>query len=288
MNEYYKRINRVIDYIERNLDKELTLGELADISCFSRFHFNRIFSSLIGETLFQFIQRLRLEKAATLLCFEKNKSILEIAMDCGYSNAASFSKSFKAYHGVPPSQWNQNSKMGQANSNYGKELFHQLVDTELNSNWRYSMDKKSISVEVKEIPQESVAYVRHIGQLCQWASPRDLISKDARFITIYHDNPEITEEDKLRVSVCLGVPEGTDGEGDINIMTIPGGKYAIGHFEIDVTEYGDAWSFLCGDWLSSSGYEPDDRPCFEMMKNDPKNHPEGKHIVDIYEPIKPM
>jgi AraC family transcriptional regulator len=302
MNEYNKRINRVMDYIEKNLGEELTLDELADVSCFSRFHFNRIFSVLVGETLFKFIQRLRLEKAATLLCSEKTKSLLEIALDCGYSNAASFSKSFKAYHGVSPSQWKQKSNIGQADSNYGKEFSRHLVDTDLSKNWRYRMDKKNVSVEVKEIQQETVAYVRHTGpyagnealfgklygQLCQWAGPRDLILDDAKFISIYHDNPEITDEEKLRISICLVVTEGTVGDGDINIMTIPGGKYAIGHFEIDVAEYGDAWSFLCGEWLSSSGYEPDDRPCFEMMMNEPRNHPAGKHIVDIYEPVKAM
>lgn len=302
MNEYYKRINRVIDYIEKNLDKELTLDELAGVSCFSRFHFNRIFSSLIGETLFQFIQRLRLEKAATYLSYEKNRSLLEIAMDCGYSNPASFSKSFKAYHGMSPSQWIQKSNMRQAESNSGKEHKYQLDETNLSNIWRYRMDKKSVNVEVLEVAPENVAYIRHIGpyagdealfgrlfgQLCQWAGPRGLISDDAKFITIYHDNPEITEEEKLRISVCLCVPEDTTGDGDINIMTIPGGKYSVGHFEIDVSEYGDAWNFLCGEWLPKSGYEPDDRPCFEMMMNNPEDHPEGKHIVDIYEPVKPM
>ncbi|MDT8299048.1 MAG: helix-turn-helix domain-containing protein, partial [Spirochaetaceae bacterium] len=99
MNEYHQRLNRVIEYIDRNLDKELTLYELTDIFCFSRFHFNRIVSSLMGETLFQFIQRLRLEKAATLLCSEKRRSILEIALICGYSSPAAFSKSFKRFYG---------------------------------------------------------------------------------------------------------------------------------------------------------------------------------------------
>jgi AraC family transcriptional regulator len=210
MNEYGKRINRVMDYIEKNLDKELTLNELA----------------------------------ASLLCFEKNRTLMEIALDCGYSNAASFSKSFKAYHGVSPSLWNRKSNIGQVDSNNGKEFIRHLVDTDLSNNWRYSMDKKSVSAEVKEIQQETVAYVRHIGpyagnealfgklygQLCQWAGPRDLISDDAKFISIYNDNPEITDEEKLRISICLVVPEGTAGDGDINIMTI------------------------------SSGYEPDERP----------------------------
>jgi AraC family transcriptional regulator len=81
---------------------------------------------------------------------------------------------------------------------------------------------------------------------------------------------------------------GTESNGDINIMNIPGGKYAIGHFEINVTEYGEAWNYLIGDWLSQSGYEPDDRPCYEMMVADPEEHPEGKHLVDIDEPVKPL
>ncbi len=302
MNEYLRRINRVIDYIEKNLDKELSLGELAEVSCFSRFHFNRIFSSLSGETLFQFIQRLRLEKAATRLCYDPNASMLEIAMDCGYSNAASFSKSFKAFHGLPPSQWRRNSKMRQAHSNRGKEISHKLSNTHLINNRRYSMDTTKIKVDVKEIPGETVAYIRHVGpyagdvalferlfgQLYRWANPRGLINKESRFLSIYHDNPEITEEQKLRVSICLGVPADTEAGGEVNIMKLPGGKYAIGHFELDPSEYGDAWTYLCGEWLASSGYEPDDRPCFELALNNPEDHPEGKHVVDIYQPVKPL
>ena len=302
MNEYHQRLNRVIDYIERNLDKELTLEELANVSCFSRFHFNRVFSSLMGETLFQFIQRLRLEKAAALLCSDRKRSILEIALICGYSSPAAFSKSFKRFYGKSPTEWTRDSNFRQAVRNNGKDPSAKLVDTDAISTWRYAMDTNNIKVEVKEIEPKNVAYIRYVGpyagdealfeklygRLCKWAGPRNLISGDAQFISIYHDNPEITDEDKLRVSICLTVPENTTGDGEINIMSIPGGKYAIGHFEIDSSEYGEAWNFLCGEWLSSSGYEPDDRPCFEMMINDPKDHPKKKHIVDIYEPIRPM
>jgi AraC-like DNA-binding protein len=49
--EYVGRVNRVIDYIEENIDTELTLETLAKVASFSRFHFHRIFSALVGETL---------------------------------------------------------------------------------------------------------------------------------------------------------------------------------------------------------------------------------------------
>jgi AraC family transcriptional regulator len=71
-------------------------------------------------------------------------------------------------------------------------------------------------------------------------------------------------------------------------MTIPGGSYAIGHFEIDDQGYEAAWNSIYGAWLPESGYQPDDRPAFEHCKNDPKEHPEGKSIVDIYVPVKPL
>ena len=43
-----------------------------------------------------------------------------------------------------------------------------------------------------------------------------------------------------------------------------------------------------GQWLPESGYQAADAPCFEVYLNEPEQHPEGKHIVDIYEPVKPL
>jgi AraC family transcriptional regulator len=233
---------------------------------------------------------------------DKKRSILEIALQCGYSSPAAFSKSFKKFHGIAPSEWNQNSNSGQMNRNNDKDPSANLLNTDAISNWRYVMEKKDVRVEVKEIEPKTLAYIRYIGpyagdealfarlygQLYKWAGPRNYITEETEFISIYHDNPEITDENKLRVSICLTVPNDTVGEGDINIMTIPGGKYAVGHFEIDPSEYGEAWNFMCGEWLSNSGYEPDDRPCFELMVKNPEDHPENKHVVDIYEPVRPM
>lgn len=65
--EYLRRINRVIDYIENNLDQPLPLEQLADVALFSKFHFHRVFYAMVRETPGQFVQRLRIEKAARLL-----------------------------------------------------------------------------------------------------------------------------------------------------------------------------------------------------------------------------
>jgi hypothetical protein len=55
----------------------------------------------------------------------------------------------------------------------------------------------------------------------------------------------------------------------------------------DSSEYEGAWDLVFGVWLPESGYQPDDGPCYELYLNDPKEHPENKHIVDICMPVKP-
>ena len=65
--EYEQRVNRVIDHVREHLAEPLPLAELARVAAFSPFHFHRVFRAITGETLFGFIQRQRIEKAAGAL-----------------------------------------------------------------------------------------------------------------------------------------------------------------------------------------------------------------------------
>jgi len=62
--EYQSRIDRVIAYIDANLDQDLSLQRLAQVACFSEYHFHRLFRGIVGESLHDFVQRRRLETAA--------------------------------------------------------------------------------------------------------------------------------------------------------------------------------------------------------------------------------
>ena len=94
-NEYRKRINKAFDYIENNISKQISLEELADVANFSKYHFHRIFASYTGEPPAQFINRLRLEKAAMMLVMNKNDNISDIAEKTGFSDLSIFSRNFK-------------------------------------------------------------------------------------------------------------------------------------------------------------------------------------------------
>ena len=329
--EYRARINRVMDYVQRHIGEKLTVSRLAEVACFSPFHFHRLFGALTGETLAGFIQRIRMEKAASLLVYNPLKSITEIALDVGLGGSASFARLFKSRFGMSASQWRNGgyrhysknckteSKIGKTNSSFGKEneppsTYIALQETDgasdsgsyitFHSGRKNSMSStKNVKVTVEELPKTTVAYVRHVGpykgdarlfeqlygKLMSWAGPRGLLSrKDMVCMNVYHDDPEVTDESKLRVSACLSVPPETEVSGEVGKMEIEAGRYAIAHFELADDEFQDAWNYVYGEWLPKSGYQPDDRPCFERCLNDPAAHPQKKHVVDICVPVKPL
>ena len=317
--EYISRINRVIDHIESHYEETLQLEELAGVANFSPFHFHRIFKALVGETLNRFINRIRIEKSAAKLIDNPNKSITEIAFDYGFSGSASFARAFREAFHMSASEWrdggyHQNSNFGKTNSKEYQSFSKVRKDFELssfyiddqtqNQIWRMKMkNKNQVKIEVKDMPDFHVAYVRNIGpyqgdsalfqgmfeKLMKWAGPRGLIRfPETTMMCVYHDDPKITQEDKQRVSVCITVPEDTAVEGEVGKIVVPGGKFAVARFEISADEYGEAWDMVAGGWLPESGYQPADGPCYEIYRNDPKTHPENLYIVDICMPVQPL
>ena len=166
-----------------------------------------------------------------------------------------------------------------------------------------SRDKEVLrpNVEIREEAAHHVVYLRYIGpygqtdlmpcliaKLRKFAAPRGLITPESRLFVVAHDSPTITEAAKLRLSVCLTAPMGSQGEGEFGTMTITGGRFAVGRFEIPPARVAEAWGVMVGDWLPQSGYEPDDRLCYEEMIVSPREHAEGKIVLDIFLPVRAL
>lgn len=103
--EYTRLINKTEDYIEINLDKQITLADVAKNANFSEYHFHRLFSKYSHETLKQFITRIKMERSAVYLAVDREISITEIAMKYGYSSSSSYNKAFKKHYGISPSDF---------------------------------------------------------------------------------------------------------------------------------------------------------------------------------------
>lgn len=306
--EYRSRINRVMDYIDSHLDQTLELKTIADVANFSPFHFHRIFTFMTGETPIDYIQRLRVEKAAWRLRETNPISVTEIAYSCGFGSISLFSRTFKKYFGVPPTEFSKidkpvYSQNGNIFSKNGQMLRKNLKgggtkDADLciiKSNQFYFM---GANIEVKEMPEMKAIYVRHIGafnqigeaygKLFKWAYPRGLYTPNvSKSATVVHDDPSVSDLEKVRSSACIIIEEDVKVDGEIGKLTIPGGKYAVGRFELGFPDFEKAWNSMC-HWFTESGYQQGDGCTYELYHNDYTTHPEQKHIVDICIPVKPL
>ncbi|MEI8631535.1 AraC family transcriptional regulator [Vibrio sp. PP-XX7] len=163
MNKTYKvRMDRVIQYIEANLAKKISLSEVANVSHFSAYHFRRIFTGIVGETVNDYIVRRRLERAVNLLIFKTELSVTQVALDNGFSSSANFSKAVKLHFGFSPSEIRnpdkvKDSKIGKISSKYGKDfnpsdLYPTRITNEVMS--KTNLEDTNMNIEVRELDRQ--------------------------------------------------------------------------------------------------------------------------------------
>lgn len=300
--KHTKQINRVIDYITGRLDSPLPVDELASVAGLSKYHFHRVFKEQTGETVDRFVGRKRMEKAGRELLRSGDMPVSEVSLNLGYSSVALFCRKFKAHFGMTATEYRsknrqQNSKISQS-SRTNREYISVLT--------RYLCGSKTIQIgdktmnctfEIKEVAPKQVVYFRHtgaynqmepsIGKLMQWAYPRGLVGNPPLVGANYLDDPDITPVEKLQSDVFLVVDREVKVDGEIGKYTIEGGTFAVGHFEIAMDEFADAWHAMCR-LIAEHGCRSVDGSHHELYLNNPDEHPEKKHIVDIYIPVMPV
>ncbi|HMA54151.1 MAG TPA: GyrI-like domain-containing protein [Acidobacteriota bacterium] len=307
--EYARRINAALDFIDRNLPDDIPLAKLAAVACFSPYHFHRLFSAFVGEPPAEYIRRLRLEKAAILLANDASVPVTTIALGCGFSTSALFCRLFKARFGMPPTAWRdggyENRKNGQTVRKRRKDItprpaYHWPGRTD-SREWRAGMTKRPV-VRIEDLPPLRIACVKHrkgyedsagIGNAFEtlfcWAGPRGVMGPDMRVMGMPLDNPDITPKDKCRYYACVTVNERAEPDGRVGIMTLRPGKYAVGRFKGGRGIFKRAYAYMYGEWLARSGWQPDDAPAFESYIGEPAGTEKKPHFIfDLYVPVKPL
>lgn len=308
---YEKRVNRVIDYIREHLAEELSLAQLARVAAFSPFHFHRVFTAITGETLFAFIQRVRIERAAGSLRSHPDESVLAVALDHGFSSAAVFARAFRAHFGMSATEWRAGgaerwrarqaragprSNQRQSNRKRGKATGRPRVDTP-----RKRRGEVSMSVRVTVLPVQHVAYMRYVGpygahgipdlwmKFKKWMETHDLGSDSTVTLGVAYDDPDITAAEQCRYDACVVVPASFTPDRWVNVMDVPGGKHAVSEFVGTAHEILGAWEELYRSWLPGSGFEPDDRACFEIYRGNPSvDAARGVFRCELCLPVRPL
>lgn len=269
-NIYLQSINRVIDYVVENPTEDLSLDKLAQIAQFSPFHFHRIFKSITDETLNQFVNRVRLARAATLMRSQPTMTILNAAVASGYDSAAGFSRAFKKHFGIAPRQWDRASSLEERKISQVDDALSQYPIEELCNN-------SVFNVHFDTLPNQILAYIRVYDSYRRWddvvvaydylidwfqGNGGDL--SNAQVYGMSQDDPDITPLEKCRFDWCISVPSRWQSTGEISLRDFPACQIAAIYTQGDLNLLDKAWQFLWQCWLPNSRYQPANLPAMEI------------------------
>lgn len=99
-----KQYQRVLQYIAKYYGQNIALEDLAAEAGISAFYFSRLFKQTLGQSPHQFVMAYRVEQAKKMLV-DLDRPMIDIAMSCGFSDQAHFSRVFKQIHGDTPKSW---------------------------------------------------------------------------------------------------------------------------------------------------------------------------------------
>ncbi len=282
-NDYILRINQALNYIYQNLDKNLTVDEIAGHCCFSKYYFNRVFKSVTNDSIYSFIKRMKLENAAFKLRTNRRKSITEIALEIGYS-PSNFASAFKEYFGISASEFRKYD-VPLKNSYYTvvdyiqslkkQEDFFARIDSKITV--------KHIEVMYLEYKRFHGNYFEGLGKawedFCLAMEQKYTVDKDTLFIGISYDDPLLIDENNCVYDMCIKVPKKTS----INTHIVNEGYYACYEFHDRLENLIKSYNEIFALWMPFCKYKLIDRSCIEIYHSG--LDAEGKINLDICIPI---
>jgi len=280
---FKQRISRVVGFIGKHLDEELTLDQLSNVACFSKYHFHRLFTAYTGLSLQQYIRWLRLKRAAHQLIIEKDKAIIEVALDAGFESHESFTRAFKQFCGRNPSDFRR------------KPNWH---------TWEkppYSLPKqeeKIMNVTIKELPARRLAVLEHhgdpaklpesINKLITWAKqqPVNLKPKPGDAFGFGYADPREVPAEEWRFDLALTIPQDLKLNGGMLERELPAGRYAVITHKGSRDNIGDTIHWLYREWLPTTNEELGDLPCVFCYYNFDNEVAETELLTEIWVLLK--
>jgi len=272
------RIEAACLRIEERLDREPSLEALAELAGFSPFHFHRLFRGLVGETVVAHRRRLLLERAAHRL-EHGDEDLLAIALESGYASHEAFTRAFGKRFGVAPSDYRLQAR--------GTARDAQPPPPELDG----------IPLRFERRPATTVACVRHVGpysevgtawrRLMKWGWTKLVFGSPETF-GLCHDDPDVTDPERVRYDACMVVAPGTRTRGDVRLRELPASRWAVTEHTGPYDGIGASYAALFARVATKEErWRLGDPPSLELYLNDPRKTRPSELRTEVWMPILP-
>lgn len=272
----YELIIKVQEYINCHLFDDLDSDRLSQVAGISKFHFRRLFKAICGDSLGNYIFRLRLEYIAFKL-ISTDTSVPELLSQINYQNKHTLSRAFKSYFNCSIPEFRKKHSNARPE---GKNP----IQVELSI-------KKVHNMRIAYLKLERTNNISHSfsllwKQLLQFSENYELPSKGCQYVSLTLDYPFITLEEQSRFMVGVTLPQSFKIPKGFGVYEVPAGEYAIFRFKGLYHELNRVYRYIYLDWLPANDYSLREPFTFETYINTPEKTPVSELITDIYIPVK--
>lgn len=280
--EWIDRLEESLTYIENHLTAEIDYKELGRIACCSEYHYQRLFSYMVGVPLSEYIRRRRLSLAGVEL--QHGEKVIDVAVKYGYESPNSFSRAFKNIHGITPSQV---QKEGSRLKAHPRIKFQISIKGDVEMEYRIET-KPAFRIVGATIPMSKKVEENFEEIPAFWGK----VAMDGTLSKLFPLMDQKTQG-------VMGISTGFAREGEIPtyyIAVASDGDVPEGLSDYQIDSY--TWAIFTGrgpmpesiqelekqivtDWLPSSGYEYANGPDIELyLEPDPT-----KAVFEVWVPV---
>ena len=261
------RLEFVLEYIDAHPGETGNVEFLSELASISPFHFHRVMSSYLGESVSSYVRRRALERAALRMLLD-GASVTTAGALAGYSSSSAFARAFRRQFDTSPRQLAQGLHARRAVCAPG--LPHGL--------------------EFRTLAEQQVLALRRYGAQrtaapAAWAALKNCLLNGApaappSWIGIPCDSPELTPAARRRYDACVDVALAADA--CLVRKHLAGGDYAVFQFRGSLDALEDAHAAIRWHWYPQSGARMRDAPAFHRLNN---AIGDGELVAEIFFPI---
>lgn len=267
--DYYRTIENAIDFIEKNLTEKISVEDISKHFFRSKWHFQRIFRTMTGVSVYSYIRRRRLSEAARDLILSGDK-IIDIAFHYNYETPETFLREFKKEYGMVPSALRKTDE----------HFLFEKIDI---NNEKYKKIYSDKGITWKPVVRKESFF---IGKKYRTTMQNDKSYDEIPSIweKSYKDSIFAKIPGRLNENVTNGIYTGWDIEENFdflvgaltNVKSVPPKNYvrhtlAKGNY-MHFTVYGNeaekilnGWKYIFGTWFADTGYEHGDADNFDLF-----------------------
>ena len=289
-----QQVEKAILFIEAHLDERLTALQVAEHAHVSEFHFQRLFSAYMGETLSQYILHRRLELAAAKIVMHSSMGVAEIAVKSGFETHSAFSRAFKKHFGITPKAFRANPISAKLSRDKSRPFLntvapkHKNIEVSLNEYPALWLNHKSVegSIYGDENQGRLLNLNRDMKALLSTDRP-NLFSLAVSCSSVYSARPQRATENASSMIYGGIYSEKHDDAWSDDWFEIDAGLWAVCTHEGSNDHTYQTWNKLLRGWLPESGYELRDTIHFSHFINSSEiAEKPDKLLKKVYLPIK--